>query len=147
MMSPSVQVFARRHDEPHHLAGTQSAAIAEAQENASLEAARHRQQPLGLVRANDERQLLRLRGDRFLGNKVESPERDTEQELHPGHDAVAIADAHAALDEVQLEAAYVIRVAVSGDRFRNAANRLQLWMWLLCECAPSLRAVMSSIIR
>jgi hypothetical protein len=31
-------------------------------------------------------------------------------------------------------------VAVSGDRFRNAAKRLQLDMWLLCECAPSLRA-------
>jgi hypothetical protein len=38
-------------------------------------------------------------------------------------------------------------VAVSGDRLRNAANRLQLSMWLLCECAPSLRAFMSSIIR
>jgi alkyldihydroxyacetonephosphate synthase len=25
-----------------------------------------------------------------------------------------------------------------GDRFRNAAKRLQLEMWLLCECAPSL---------
>ena len=28
-------------------------------------------------------------------------------------------------------------VAVSGERFRNAANRLQLWMWLLCV-APEL---------
>jgi hypothetical protein len=38
-------------------------------------------------------------------------------------------------------------VAVSGERPRNAANRIQLWMWLLCECRPSLRAVMSSIMR
>src|SRR6266436_2033214 len=39
------------------------------------------------------------------------------------------------------------RVAVSGDRLRNAANRLQLEMWLLCVCAPSLREFMSSIMR
>jgi len=32
---------------------------------------------------------------------------------------------------------------VSGERFKNAANRLQLWMWLRCEWGPSLRAVMS----
>ena len=38
-------------------------------------------------------------------------------------------------------------VALSGDRFRNAAKRLQLEMWLRCECAPSLRAFMSSIMR
>ena len=31
-------------------------------------------------------------------------------------------------------------VAVSGDRFRNAANRLQLRMWPLCGPAQSLRA-------
>ena len=30
-------------------------------------------------------------------------------------------------------------VAVSGDRLRNAANRLQLEMWLRCVCAPNLR--------
>jgi hypothetical protein len=33
-------------------------------------------------------------------------------------------------------------VAVSGDRLRNAANRLQLEMWLRCVCAPSLREFM-----
>jgi hypothetical protein len=38
-------------------------------------------------------------------------------------------------------------VAVSGDRFKNAANRLQLRMWPLCVPAQSLRAFMSSIIR
>src|SRR5580693_3350976 len=37
-------------------------------------------------------------------------------------------------------------VAVSGERFKKAAKRLQLWMWLLCECFPSLRAFMSSIM-
>src|SRR5215831_18677516 len=38
-------------------------------------------------------------------------------------------------------------VAVSGERLRNAANRLQLSMWLLCVCSPRLRAIMSSIMR
>src|SRR5438034_3659931 len=39
------------------------------------------------------------------------------------------------------------RVVVSGERLRNAASRLQLEMWLLCECGPSLREFMSSIMR
>ena len=38
-------------------------------------------------------------------------------------------------------------MAVSGDRFRNAANRLQLRIWPLCVPAQSLRAFMSSIMR
>src|SRR5208337_3864344 len=38
-------------------------------------------------------------------------------------------------------------VAVSGERFKNAANRLQLLMWLLCVCGLSLRALMSSSMR
>ena len=38
-------------------------------------------------------------------------------------------------------------VAVSGDRFRKAANRLQLRICPLCVPAQSLRASMSSIIR
>jgi hypothetical protein len=38
-------------------------------------------------------------------------------------------------------------VALAGERFRNAANRSQLSMWLHCECGPNLRAVMSSIMR
>ena len=37
-------------------------------------------------------------------------------------------------------------VAVSGERLRNAANRLQLLMWPLCVPAHSLRAFMSSIM-
>jgi hypothetical protein len=38
-------------------------------------------------------------------------------------------------------------VAVSGERFKYAANRLQLLMWILCVCGLSLRALMSSIMR
>ena len=37
-------------------------------------------------------------------------------------------------------------VAVSGERFKNAANSLQLYMWLRCVWCPRLRAVMSSIM-
>src|SRR5215471_10354558 len=37
-------------------------------------------------------------------------------------------------------------VAVSGERSRNAAKRLQLWMWLLCAWRPNLRAAISSHI-
>ena len=44
-----------------------------------------------------------------LGCKVQPPQRHAQQELHPGHDAVAIADADSALGQVQLEAADIIR--------------------------------------
>jgi hypothetical protein len=43
-----------------------------------------------------------------LGGEIVPPERDTQQEPHPGHDAVAIADAQSALDQVQLEAADIV---------------------------------------
>ena len=42
---------------------------------------------------------------------------------------------------------YSILLTLLYDRFRNAANRLQLWMWPLCVPAQSLRAFMSSIMR
>ena len=38
-------------------------------------------------------------------------------------------------------------VAVSGDRFRKAANRLQARIWLFCVGGLSWRALMSSIMR
>jgi len=43
-----------------------------------------------------------------LGGKIQSPQRHAQQELYPGHDAVAIADAHAGLGQVQLELADVL---------------------------------------
>ncbi|HET6161587.1 MAG TPA: hypothetical protein VFE34_24820, partial [Dongiaceae bacterium] len=62
-----------------------------------------------------------------------------------GHGALALAER---LGELRAWLARVSSaVAVSGERFRNAANRLQLWMWLRCECGPSLRAFMSSTMR
>ena len=38
-------------------------------------------------------------------------------------------------------------VAVSGERLSQAANRLQLWMWLCCVCGLSLRLVHCSDYR
>src|ERR1700674_5904657 len=56
--------------EPDHLAGTQAAAITETEQHAGLEAAGDRQQAPGLVRAHDERNLLRLPDVIDLGGKV-----------------------------------------------------------------------------
>jgi hypothetical protein len=43
-----------------------------------------------------------------LGGKIQSPQRHTEQEPQPGHDAVAIANARPRLDQVQLETADLV---------------------------------------
>ena len=61
-----------------------------------------------LVLAHHQRDLLRLADVIDLGGKIQSPQRHAEQEPQPGHDAVAIADAHANLGQVQLEAADVL---------------------------------------
>src|SRR5262249_60450258 len=44
-----------------------------------------------------------------LGCKVGPSQCDAKQELHTGHDAVAIADAHARLGQVQLKTTNIIR--------------------------------------
>src|SRR3984957_1918519 len=92
-----------------HLAGTQSAAIAETEENAGLEAAGDGQQALGLVRAHHQRNLLRFADVINLGGKIQSPQRHAEQEPQPGHNAVAIADAYSGLGQVQLEQTDVLK--------------------------------------
>jgi hypothetical protein len=43
-----------------------------------------------------------------LGHEIVPPQRDAEQELDPGHDPIAIADAVTGFDQVQLEAANVV---------------------------------------
>src|SRR5208282_191114 len=53
----------------------------------------------------NRRQLLRLLDVPDLGRQIVATQRDAKQEAHPGHDPIAVADARAALDEVQLEAA------------------------------------------
>ena len=103
---------------------------------------------LRLVRAHHQRDLLRLTDVIDLGGKIQSPQRHAEQEPQPGHDAVAIADAHAGLGQVQLEAADVLGCG----RVRRPLRETQR---TACSCgcglsacrAQSLRAFMSSIMR
>jgi hypothetical protein len=83
--------------QPDHLAGAQAAAIAETEQGADLEVAGDGQQAPRLVRAHHRRYLLRLTDVIDLGGKIQSLQRHAEQEPQPGHDAVAIADAHACL--------------------------------------------------
>ena len=56
-----------------------------------------------LVGAYHQRKLLRLLDVPHLGRQIVATQRDAEQEPHPGHDPIAMADARTALDEVQLE--------------------------------------------
>src|SRR5438309_414482 len=93
--------------EPHDLARPQPAAIAEAEQNPRLESAGHRQQSLDLVDAHHQRELLGLAKVIDLGGMLEPPQCHAEQEPHPGYDAVAVADAHTCLRQVQLELAEV----------------------------------------
>src|SRR5215475_10722531 len=43
-----------------------------------------------------------------LGHQIVPSQRDAEQELHPGHDPVAITSAETGVNQVQLEAANVV---------------------------------------
>src|SRR5713226_6104506 len=91
-----------------NFARAQAAAIAETEQYADLEAAGDGEQTPHLVRAHHQRDLLRLMDVIDLGGKIQSPQRHAEQEPQPGHDAVAVADAHAGLGQLQLEQADVL---------------------------------------
>src|SRR4249919_1453868 len=105
--------------QPDHLAGAQAAAIAETEQHAGLEARGDGEQAPRLVRAHHQRDLLGLAEVIDLGGEIQSPQRHAEQEPHPGHDAVAIADAHARLGQVQLEQADVFK----GGRVRGPLQK------------------------
>src|SRR6516162_4991709 len=94
--------------QPDHLAGAKPAAIGQTEQHAHLEPACDREQAARLVLAHHLWNLLWLTKMIDLGCKVRPPQCDAKQELHTGHDPVAIADAHARLGQVQLEAANVI---------------------------------------
>src|SRR5215472_6063900 len=81
------------------------AAIDETEQGADLEVAGDDQQTPRLVRAHHQRYLLRLANVIDLARQIQSPQRHPEQEPQPGHDAVAVADAHTGLGQVQLEPA------------------------------------------
>src|SRR5258708_24227682 len=94
--------------QPDHLAGAQAAAIAETKQRADLEVVGDGEQPPRLVRAHHQRDLLGLADVIDLGRKIQSPQRHAKQEPQPGHDAVAVADAHTRLRKVELELANVL---------------------------------------
>src|SRR5215471_18929584 len=111
----------------------------------TVETKNPRAQKLAALRLHDADDHLRTVD--VARRQIVARQRDAEQEPHPGHDPIAVADARTALDEVQLERRTSSGVAVSGERLSQAANRLQLEMWLRCVCGLSLRAAMSSIMR
>jgi hypothetical protein len=90
------------------LTTSQAAAVAEAEQGADLEVAGDGEQATRLVRAHYQRDLLRLADVIDLGGKIQSPQCHAEQEPQPGHDAIAIANAHADLGQVQLEPADIL---------------------------------------
>jgi hypothetical protein len=94
--------------EPDDLAGSEPAAIAERQHHLDLDFIRHDHEPLGLARAHDQRQLDRLLQVIDLRRQIMPAQRHLEQELHTRHDPVAIADADAALGQMQLETSDVV---------------------------------------
>src|SRR6478672_11309611 len=94
--------------QPHDLAGAQAAAIAQAEQDADLEAAGDGEEPAHLIRAHHLRDLLRLAQVINLGSEVEPPQRHAKQKSHPGHDPVAVADADARLSQVQLKKTHVL---------------------------------------
>jgi len=110
--------------QPDHLARPQSAAIAETEQNAGVEAAGDGQQALGLVRAHDQRNLLRFADVINLSGKIQSPQRHAEQEPQPGHDAVAVADARARLGKIQLEQADVLGRSRIGRAIQKSSEPL-----------------------
>ena len=77
-----------------------------------------------------QRYLLRLTDVIDLGGKIQAPQCHAEQEPQPGHDAVAIADAHAGLGQVQLEPADILRPrrigrAIGRRRRRDPATSMR----------------------
>src|SRR5438067_7574679 len=74
--------------EPDDLARTQTCAVAESKQHLNLKAPRHGQETLGLVWTHHQRDLLGFFEVIDLGGKIQSPQRYTEQEPEPGHDAV-----------------------------------------------------------
>src|SRR6516164_8723550 len=95
--------------QPDHFAGTQAAPIAKTECHAGLEARGNGQHATRLVRTHHLRNLLRLADVINLGRELQPPQCHPQQEPHPGHDTVAIADARARLGKMQLKPADVLR--------------------------------------
>src|ERR1700716_460537 len=89
--------------QPDHFAGTQAASIAKTECRAGLEACGNGQHATRLVRTHHLRNLLGLADVIDIGRELQPPQCHAQQKLHPGHDTVAIADAHARLGKMQLK--------------------------------------------
>src|SRR5258707_14614619 len=74
--------------------------------------AQHWRQPLGLLDVPN------------LGRQIVATERDAEQEPHPGHDPIAVADARPALDQVQLKSAHLVGRCRIGPAFEPGGETL-----------------------
>src|SRR5208282_294466 len=110
--------------QPRHLAGPQPAAIGESQHRARFQARRHGENTPDLLRAQYRRQLLRLLDVPHLGRQIVATQRDAQQEAHPGHDPIAVTDAGAALDEVELKTAHLVGRCRIGRAFEPGSEPL-----------------------
>jgi hypothetical protein len=108
------------------VAGAQTAAIAEAEQYAHLEAAGDRQQPARLVLAHHQRNLLRLAEVINLGGKVQPPSVARNRNFTPVMMRLRLQMLMPVSAKCSRKRRTSSGVAVSGDRFRNAAKRLQL---------------------
>src|SRR5215813_2191848 len=59
-----------------------------------------------------------------LGCQIVATQRDAEQEPHPGHDPIAVADAGPALDQVQLKSAHLVGRCRIGRAFEPGGEPL-----------------------
>ena len=82
-----------------------------------------------------------------LVRQIQSPQGHAEQEPQSGHDAVAIADAHASFGQVQLEAADILGRGRVGGAMDKRGKSLAAANVAPCVPAQSFRAFMSSIMR
>src|SRR6202042_3349279 len=108
--------------QPRHFTRPQPATVSECQHRSRLQARRHGQDTLDLLGAKYRGQLLRLLEVPHLGRQIVATQRDAEQESYPGHDAIAVADALTALDEVQLETAHLVGRRRIGRAFKPSGE-------------------------
>jgi hypothetical protein len=59
-----------------------------------------------------------------FSRQIVATERDTQQKPHPGHDPNAVADAHTALDEIQLKSAHLVGRCRIGRAFEPGCEPL-----------------------
>src|SRR5271157_4047627 len=96
------------HFQLHDLADAKPGAVADAEQRADLQLARHHQKTLRLASAQNLGDLLRLLHVKDLGREIVPPHRHAQKKAHARHGAVAVLDGKAALHQMQLEQPYVL---------------------------------------